>query len=188
MSDFYNKEIIEAIKSGNEKCFNAFVKAEFNNVKFFVSQYVKDSLMADDIAQETFITLWLTRESINTANNLRNYIFTISKNKALNYMRMKQYSCCDTLESREVNAHINALDCEYLQEKLNALELEELINKIYSKLPDKIRGPFILSRKFGLSHEQISRILGIKIKSVEYRIGIGLKIFRERLKTYICLF
>jgi RNA polymerase sigma-70 factor (ECF subfamily) len=188
VSGLYNKEVIESIKSGNEKSFNAFVKAEFNNVKFFVSQYVKDSMMAEDIAQEAFIALWNNRDSIDPENNLRNYIFTISKNKALNYMRTRQYSCSDPLEKKEIQIHINALGCEYLQERLEALELDNLINSVYNKLPGKVRDTFILSRKFGLTHEQIANIKGIKTKAVEYKIGIGLKIFRDKLRDYLGLF
>ncbi|MDD3990008.1 MAG: sigma-70 family RNA polymerase sigma factor [Bacteroidales bacterium] len=188
MSNPYNKEIIEAIKSGSEKCFNAFVKAEFNNVRFFVSHYVKDLSLAEDIAQETFISLWNSRESIEPDNNLRSYVFTISKNKAFNYMRLKQYSCTDPLEKREIQANINAINSDYLQDKLEALELENLINRTYCKLPDKVRDVFILSRKFGLSHEQIAKIKGIKIKAVEYKISIGMKIFRERLRGYLGIF
>ena len=188
MPDLYSKEIIEAVKAGDQKCFNALMKAEFNNVKFFVGQYVKDLSLAEDIAQETFIALWNTRESLDAGNNIRNYIFTISKNKALNQMRFKHYSCTDPLEKREIQANINAINSDYLQDKLEALELENLINRTYCKLPDKVRDVFILSRKFGLSHEQIAKIKGIKIKAVEYKISIGMKIFRERLRGYLGIF
>lgn len=185
MAERYNKEIIELIKQGNERAFEALVKAEFNNIVFFVNQFVKDYMMADDIALETFISLWNSRDSLNSDANVRSYVFTIARNKALNLMREKIYSSSDSIEKREIQLQINALTSEYVNGSIDALDLEKLINKTYDKLPEKVRESFVMSRKFGLTYEQIAQIKGLNVKAVEYQISTALRIFRKKLKDYL---
>ena len=180
--------IATAIKDGNEEVFKAFFRSEFNNIVFFVSKYVKNIFNAQDIAQETFITLWNTREQINPNLNIRTYVFTIARNKALNYIRDHAKKQASTLEEREAAINLYALNAPSISEKIEALELEELIEKIYKLLPEKIKESFVLSREFGLTYEEIARKKGVTVKVVEYHIVSALQLFRKKLRRYIKLF
>jgi len=188
VSDQISRKIIEAIKGGSEKAFEAFLKAEFNNVVFFANQFLRDTMLSKDIAQETFIALWNSRDSLNPDSNIRSYTFTIARNKSLNLLREKFCSSADHLEKKEIQGHINTLTSDYVGEKIDALDLEKLIEKTYSALPEKIRESFVLSRKFGLTYDQIAKKKGITIKAVEYHIALALKLFRRRLKDYLGTF
>jgi len=188
VSDKLNRNIIEAIKGGSEKAFEAFLKTEFNNVVFFANQFLRDTMLAKDIAQETFIALWNSRETLNPDFNIRSYTFTIARNKALNLLREKFCSSADNLEKREIQAHIGTLSSNYVGERIDALDLERLIEKSYSALPEKIRETFVLSRKYGLTYDEIAIKRGITVKAVEYHIGLALKLFRRRLKDYLGIF
>jgi len=188
VSGKYNRLVSEAIRSGDEKAFGAFLSAEFANVAHFVNQYLRDEMLADDIAQESFISMWINRESINPDLNIRSYIFKIARNKSLNLLREKYYSLSDTIEKREVKIMIDSIQGESVDNKIEALYLEDLINKTYSALPDTIRDSFILSRKFGLTYEEIANAKGLTVKAVEYHIGQALKFFRKRLANYLKLF
>lgn len=185
MSDLNNRHIIDAIKSGNEKAFELYLRAEFNNVMFFAGQFLRDSMLAKDVAQETFIALWNSRENLDPSYNLRSYIFTIAKNKSLNMLRAKHYSAADPLEKREIQVYINALTSDVVSTRIDSLDLEKLIEKTYKNLPDKIKDSFILSRKLGLTYEDIAKRKGISVKAVEYHISLALKLFRKRLKDYL---
>jgi RNA polymerase sigma-70 factor (ECF subfamily) len=188
MSDPYNKEITAQLKEGNEKAFKLIINADYNNIVFFANQYLKDYMLSQDVAQETFITLWNTRDSLNPELNLRSYIFTIARNKALNLMRRKCYSATDSLDKKEIQISMNAISCEYVDEKIDSLTLEEIICKTYSKLPEQVRMSFFMNREMGLTYEQISRINGISVKVVEYHISTALKLFRKKLKNFLGFF
>lgn len=188
MQDSYNKLISEAIKSGDEKAFETFLSAEFNNISHFVNQYLRDTMLANDIAQESFISLWYNRESINPSLNIRSYIFKIAKNKSLNLLRDRFYNSSDSLEKREIKIIIDSIQSENVEMKIDALDLEELINKVYTNLPKTVRESFILNRKFGLTYEEIAKSKGLTIKAVEYQIGQALKFFRKSLANYLKLF
>ena len=79
--------ISEAIRAGSEPAFEALFRTEFRNVSFFVLRFVHDQEQAEDIAQESFMALWKNRESLDPGRSIRNYILTIARNRALNWLR-----------------------------------------------------------------------------------------------------
>jgi RNA polymerase sigma-70 factor, ECF subfamily len=185
MRDLYNKEIVELLKNGSEKAFEAIIKAEFNNVAFFVNHFLKDIMLAEDVAQETFISLWKSRGTLNPEANLRAYIFTIARNKAINVMRTRYFNMSDSINKREIQIHLNTLSSDELDKNIDALELTVLIEKTYNKLPEKVRDSFVMNKKFGMTYEQIASAKGMNIKAIEYQMSSALKIFRKKFKDYI---
>ncbi|MFA5849127.1 MAG: RNA polymerase sigma-70 factor [Bacteroidales bacterium] len=182
--------ILNEIKFGNEDAFRAFFKAEFNNLSFFIFKYVKDIELAKDIAQESFLAFWDKRESLNPENNIRAFLFTIARNKSLNFLKSYSYrkdKIAESIDDRERLLSIESLQYDSVLEILEAIELEEIINNVYQNLPLKIRESFILSRDKGMTYEQIAEIKGISIKVVEYHISLALKVFKKKLNSYLRL-
>ena len=72
------------------------------------------------------------------------------------------------------------------EEVTQAKEIEQIIRKLVnSKLPEKCRIIFILSRIEGLSNKEISFELGLSIRTVENQIYRALKILRKHLINYL---
>lgn len=188
MADLLREKIIEAIRAGDENVFEMFFKLEYNKLVFFVNQFLKDYNLSKDVAQESFISLWNSRESLNPQMNVRSYLFIIARNKSLNLLRNKLYAVSDPQEKRLINLHIITLESNYIESRIDSLELEKLIERTYALLPEKIRKTFIMSRKEGLSYEEIALKSGTTVKSVEYQISVALKVFRRKLKGYLSIF
>ena len=178
-----NALLAKSIKE--EAAFELFFRAEYNNVVTFLNRYLRNSLLAQDVAQESFIALWQKREQIDAAGNIRAYIFTIARNRALNEMALK---INQTRTEWELAIAIEAMNDPDLVQDIQALELKELIRKVYLELPEKVAESFILSRECGLSYEEIAQKKGITKKIVEYRIRIALQVFKKRLKDYMYFF
>ncbi len=188
MADNTNKFIAHAIKDGNERVFAAFMATEFNNIVHFINHFVKHFEVANDLAQETFISLWFSREAIDPDQNIRSYIFKIAKNKSLNQLREQYMWCTDSLEKKNIDLSISTLRSEQVDARIMALELEELIERTYSQLPVTYKESFILSRKMGMTYEEIAESKDLDIKTIEYHISKALKFFRRRLSGYFKIF
>ena len=57
-----NALLAKSIKEGDEAAFELFFRAEYNNVVTFLNRYLRNSLLAQDVAQESFIALWQKRD------------------------------------------------------------------------------------------------------------------------------
>lgn len=179
--------LAKEIKEGNRVSFSVLYKAEFDNLHFFIMHYVHDSSLSKDIVQEAFIALWNNKETIDENRNIRTFLYSIARNKAINVLKSK-YHTANRLKAIELKADINALSSEYVTEKIDALTLEDLIEKVYSNLPKTVKKSFELSRKESMTNEEIADLLGISVRSVEYHIHTSLAIFREKLKDYLTFF
>lgn len=177
--------LISAIRVGNKQVFEYFFNAEYSNVKYFVCHYVKDYHSAEDITQETFLALWKRRELLDNNLNIKSYLFTIARNKALNYLRDRASKVTDEFDKIELRLSIGSLSGEYIISKIDSMDMERTIEATFSNLPEKIRETFILSRKHGFTYEEISAKLGISVKVVEHNISAALKIFRKHMSGYM---
>ncbi len=177
--------IVSAIRHGNEKAFEYFYTAEYLNLKYFISRYIKESHIAEDIVQESFMVIWETREKIDPELNLKSFLFTIARNKAINILRKREFNLTDGFDLSENKFMIDVLSDKYMLSRIDALDMKRTIRNTYNLLPHKIRETFILSRSNGLSYKEISDKLGISVKIVEHNISAALRIFRKKLGRYL---
>ena len=146
-----------------------------------VYKYVGDRSKVEDIAQEIFAELWMKRDVIQIHTSLGSYLRRMAITRALNYIRdTKKYNWEEldmTSESVQESISEHATALEGLEES----ELRKMIQEAISRLPEKCRIVFLLSRHDELSYAEISRQLNISIKTVENQIGKALKLLRSAL-------
>lgn len=140
-------------------------------------QYVKNQDDASEIVNDAFIALWEKRNQLALDDSIKSYLYTIVKNKSINFLKKKRmvFEETDVLTSI-VNKNPN------IQEQLEGKEMEHLIFKTIDKLPRKCKQIFILSRKEQLSNKEIGEIMGITPKTVENQITIAIKSIKQSIQ------
>lgn len=176
--------LVLAIKSGDGDAFTELFSLEFRNIKFFAYQYLNNMEQAEDVAQETFLSLWINRSTLADNSNLKALLLTIAKNKSLNVLRSQLNVKNVSLEKPEILLNIKVLNSSYIENQIDATTLAEAIERARKELPEHIRSSFDLSRLENRTYEEIAKIKGITVKSVEYRISVALKHFRRRLARF----
>ncbi len=185
MATLPGREITEAIKAGSKDIFDSFYRVEFTNVLHFVKRYLGyDDALAEDIAQETFVSVWQTRDRLDPNYSIRTYLYTIARNKTLNLLRDTARAKANTLAGQEALANLQALAGESVTDRIETLELQKMIDRIYLALPEKVVKTFRMSRVEGLTYKEIAEKMNISVKMVEYYISIALKNFRSGLAHY----
>ncbi|MCO6491079.1 MAG: RNA polymerase sigma-70 factor [Phaeodactylibacter sp.] len=142
----------------------------------YAHRYLRSEEDAREAVQDVFLGVWNNRGHLQLDEGLRSYLFTATRNKALNY-----------LEKRKIEAV--PLEAVYQQESRNPgveeqLQAEELQAVIYdevNRLPERCREVFLLSRSEGLSYKEIAERLSLSEKTVENQISIALKRLRARV-------
>jgi len=166
--------------------FELFYRAEYTNLRYFVSSFVTHShLEAEDIVQESFLAFWASRQTLDPSRNIRAYLYTIARNKTINALKFQTRFERDSIEQKEIDFGLNVLESEDLTSRIDALDMERIIDKTYDILKGPVRESFILSRKHGKTYSEIAKKLQVSEKSVERYITKALKIFRTRLSSYI---
>lgn len=191
MPSYYNssdREILrlfsEAIKASDTEAYEVLFRAEYENVKFFIRHYVHDGPESEDLAQETFASLWTNRDRIDPQRNIRSFLFTIARNRALNHLTMLRTRLTDPLEKSSVNLAIESLDSEAIISRIDALDMKRIIDMVYEKMPELTRRIFIMNRDENMTYEEIAQSTGLSVKKVEYNMVKALKQFRSKLSIF----
>jgi len=178
---------IASLRKGEKKAYEVVYNELFGVLYHLCLNYLHDEKVSEELVQDTFMKLWEIRETLNDQINLRNFLYTITKNNCLNHLRNQKISLKhqENMKYLEMQFNYDAL------EKLgNYLQFEELRIKIdvaISKLPTEVIETFRLSRFEELSYRQIADQQGVSIKTVESRITKALRTLRVELKDYLPL-
>ena len=176
---------IPLLRKGDKKAYEAVYDEFFGVLYHLCLNYLHDDKVSEELVQDTFMKLWEIRETLNDQINIRNFLYTITKNNCLNYLRNQKISLKHQENMKYLEMQFNY---EALEKLGNYLQFEELRNKIdeaISKLPAEVIETFKLSRFEELSYREIADQQGISIKTVEARISKALRILRVELKDYL---
>lgn len=172
------------------KQFNTIYSTYYDKMFRFAQLYVRNDLVAEDIATESLIKLWETMKKERVEKPLA-LLLTILKHKSLDYLR-KQASMQDAFEGmakwhqRELYIRISTLEaCN--PDDIFSGEIQSILTKTLDELPPQSKKVFMMSRFEQKSGKEIAKELGISVKGVDYHIAKALKALRISLKDYLPL-
>lgn len=182
MPKITENQLLEKVKQGDRKAYRALFDKYYQPLFNFTVSRVRDSDIASDIVQETFVRVWKNRESIKPKKAFFNYLATIASNLSKDHFRHQavhqkhETQIESTLYSSNPNPE-NRRENEYIQEKI--------LEAIHTHLPEKCRNIFILNRFDGLSSKEIADLMGLSIRTVENQLYRGLKILKKKLSDLL---
>lgn len=173
-------ELISLLKKGNEDAFRILFDIWHRKLFHFNFRYTKNREQAEEIVQDTLLTLWVNRVKLDNSYPLGPYLYTISKRMSLNVLRQAATSQ-KTAEIlwRNFNDAANTTE-----EAVHLSELEELTEKALQNLPPQQQIVFRLSKYEGLSHQEIAERLDISKETVKKHSAEALKTLRIHLKKH----
>jgi RNA polymerase sigma-70 factor (family 1) len=164
-----------------EKMNEARFKLLFDTYKERLYRYVlaltHSNFIAEEITQEIFIKLWLCRDILLEVENTDGYIFTIARNKTLNYLRKAYY---DLKLLRELQKRAGA-ENNNVEERSLAADYNQLIRDALAMLSPQRRIVYQLSRQEGLNQEEIALHLHLSPNTVKNHLVEALRFIRNYL-------
>jgi RNA polymerase sigma-70 factor (ECF subfamily) len=179
-SKIITPETLRALKEGNEQAFEAVYLRYVSSVRNFLSALVRSDEAGMELTQESFVALWERRENIDPEKNISGYLHTIAKNNALKFLNRRKNSNVEELSDADDTPNPAVADS-----LLVAGEMEILMDIAISEMPTKRRKIFELSRKDGLSNQEIADKLNISKNTVENHVTSALKNLRMVLSSFL---
>ena len=179
--------LILYLKKGEKSAYKE-IYDDFFGVMYRLSfQYLHDELIAEEIVQDTFLRLWEIRNTLNEQFNIRNYLYTLTKNSCLNCLRNQRIALRHQKNIQYLEVQYNEMALEKLGSYIEYDELIQRIDRTISLLPEELKSTFLLSRDEGLPYKKIAVIQSVSVKTIEARISKVLKILRLELKDYLTI-
>ena len=84
-----DRELFRRIKQGSEEAFRV-VYGKYHRILYAVAlKMLKDRSAAENAVQHVFVKLWIGRQEMTVMLSLRNYLYTMTRNYILNYLRSR---------------------------------------------------------------------------------------------------
>lgn len=174
-----NEEIalINRLSKGDQKAFSVLYE-QYKSVSYaFVLSFVKDSSISKDIVHDVFVKVWVKRESLPRVVSFNRYLFQMLRNAVYDHFEALQINHRFVLEMMKVVDDYS----DVTQSLISEHELQTIIFEAVSRMPERRREVFLLSRYQNVENKEISRRLGIDIRTVENHITAALSDIRLRL-------
>jgi len=150
-----------------ERLFISYNEQIFRLV-FFKTGFNKE--LAQDIAQDIFLKVWEKRENFDpTKSSLKNWIYTIAKNKIIDYYRTR----------KKVEVEYNDELAKTIYTKKEDAELSERVFKMIGKLSEEEREIITLRYIQDYSVKEISSILEKNYSATKVQLHRAIKKLRE---------
>jgi RNA polymerase sigma-70 factor (family 1) len=166
--------LISELKNGNEKAFRQLFDLYYQDIYGYSISLLKSKEAAEENVQDVFMKVWLHRENLNQDQSFKAYIFTIARNQAFNTLN----KAANDLALKEAVFYESQKSHEYGDYSIREADCKKLRKQAMKQLPPKRKQIFKMSRKKGMSYEEISQELGISINTVRNQMSKALESMR----------
>ena len=181
MSD---EALLSSSLEGNLVAFDLLVDRYYDRLYGYLIRFLKDSDMAEDLLQETFLRVWKNRAEFRNIASFSTWIYTIAGNLARSeWRRRKRWRMIRLGPSHDDEEHeIELADDGIGPDSIVEIRMaiEELTEEVH-KLPDRYREVVILRDIQGMTYEEIAGIVQVPVGTVKSRLNRGRLILQEKL-------
>jgi RNA polymerase sigma factor (sigma-70 family) len=180
-------ELITRFIKGEQSCFEEIIHRHKNKVFAYISLYIRDQALAEDIFQDTFLKVIQSVKSGRYYDNGKfiSWVMRIAHNLIIDHFRrIKQMNTVsnDNYDSDIFNSRKFA--DENIEDSLIKRQVQKDIRKMITQLPDDQREVVILRHYAGLSFKEIAEITEVSINTALGRMRYALinlrKIMEEK--------
>jgi RNA polymerase sigma-70 factor (ECF subfamily) len=171
-------ELVTRAQNGDRNAFSELVRSHAQGVLNVIYRMCGNMQVAEDAAQETFIQAWLRLPSYRPRSSLRNWLYRIAVNTAIDTLRKEKRILPGEIEN------LNLADTEPGPEALYAsAQRTEMVQEAVLRLPDASRAVLVLREFEGLSYKEIAEALEIPVGTVMSRLNYARKLLKEELEV-----
>lgn len=138
-----------------------------DDLKHFIMSKVKDTVITDDLLQETFIKVHTKLHLLKDDSKVKPWMFTIARHTVMDYFRLHQL----TYELDDEDVIFEDQHLEHTK--------EDCLHGIIKSLPKKYRDPLFLSDIKGMKQTEVSSQLHLPLPTVKSQIQRGRKLIAQ---------
>ncbi|MBN1464995.1 RNA polymerase sigma factor [candidate division KSB1 bacterium] len=166
-------QLIDASKQGDNDAMTKLINTFASSVHNLIFSIIHDRSIVEDLAQETFVRMFLSIHHYEFRAPFRSWLFRIAVNLCRDHLRKKKVRKIVTRfqVDQETGEEQNFTDEDQdPSAAINESEQTRLITDALAKLPESSRLVFVLREMKDLTYEEIAATLKWKIGTVKSRL------------------
>jgi RNA polymerase sigma-70 factor (family 1) len=187
IGSYEEKLLLREVEKGNEKAFRVLYDNYVDRVSAYIFKLCKSGPATEEIVQDIFTKLWVSRSSLGEIEVLEAYFFSMARNKAIDYLRhlAKETGLISLLSGQISAIQSTALyNNSEIEDQLDAVELQQLIAKSLGGLSDQKKKIFRLSKVEGWSHDEIAEAMHLSKSTVKNHLSETLQYLKGQISRH----
>ena len=178
-------ELIQRFIKGEESCFEQLIHRHKNKVFAYISLYIRDQALAEDLFQDTFMKVIQSVKSGKYQDNGKfiSWVMRIAHNLIIDHFRrMKQMNTVsnDDYDSDLFNS--KKFSEATIEDSMIKKQIQKDIRRMISELPDDQKEVVVLRHYAGLSFKEIAEITDVSINTALGRMRYDLINMRKTME------
>ncbi|MBW3521844.1 RNA polymerase sigma factor [Chryseobacterium sp. NKUCC03_KSP] len=186
-----NLQLYELLKKGNPVSLE-HLHLRYKRLLFWLGwQVLKDDFVVDTIVQDTFLKLWLHRDTIETPDHITGFLRFVMKRDCIAYVtapRNKFSRLMASLDSFEnyqdyLAGYDPLKDKEYLHSQESDQKKFDEITKVLPVLNSKRKNLIELCLEYGFQYKPIAEAMGSSVTGISTEVSKAIDDLRKILKV-----
>jgi RNA polymerase sigma-70 factor (ECF subfamily) len=184
-----DQDLIRLYRAGREEAFAVLVHRYERELFFFLLRFVGDRAPAEDVFQDTCLQVHLSIESFDLQRPFKPWLFTISANKARDYLRRTKQRQTVRLtgggdDEGEGGQIIDLIDSQFPtpDEHADSAETRQFVRETIADLPPNMKEILLMAYFHHVPYKDIAQNLGIPLGTVKSRLHAAVATFAEHWK------
>ena len=167
---------IASLRAGEESSYAFLVERYHHALCVYAYNLTREKAEAEDIVQNVFVRVWRKREKLKSGLSLKSFLYRSVYNEFIdNYRKKKVITSVERDYFAAIDELVHDGEEKDLERMIKIMKIE------IENLPPKCKEVFLLSKKNGLTNEEISTYLEISTKTVEAHITKAFSILRKKI-------
>ncbi len=173
--------LFQQIASGDKSAFKQIFELYKKRLFSTALKLTKSQLASEEVTQEVFINLWVSRLRLLEVDDPGAYIFRIL------YNSLNQYLKKEANRVRIIGAALRMAQpaVNTVEQSMDLAESQRRINEAVEKLPPQQKAVYKLSRLKGLKNDEIAAELNISPNTVKAHLSKAIETLRNHLKDVV---
>jgi RNA polymerase sigma-70 factor (ECF subfamily) len=176
------------LREGEDLALNEIMERWQRRLTSYLLRSLGNEAAAVDLAQETFVRVYQSREKYRPTGAFSTWLFAIATNLVRQHFRWLKRHPTVSMDSADPLGEDRPLGERLPDDADNPVEADERarsVRRAISALPQDLREAVLLFEYEDLSYEEIAKIAGCSRKAVETRLYRARAILREKLQNWL---
>jgi RNA polymerase sigma-70 factor (family 1) len=171
---YTEQELLRLVAEGDRNAFTQIYNNYRNKIYSIAFELTESATVAEEIVQDTFLKIWVKRETLPEIEHFRAWLFTITRNYV--FTALKRIA---RKESIEVSAIQDAPLYDHdTEDRVLNNEYTRILQAAIDRLPDQQKQVYNLIKKEGLKREEAAAALHLSPETVKTHLAQAMRSIR----------